>query len=73
MSIGGEITEEYYEDKVLPKYKNLIETQRVYVEFLEKEVTKYATTSKYQISAKDFNYGQQLRDQIEEMSVFLEK
>ena len=73
MSIGGEITEEYYEDKVLPKYKNLIETQRVYVEFLEKEVTKYATTSKYQISAKDFNYGQQLRDQIEEMSANLEK
>ena len=73
MSIGSEIMEEYYEGKILPKYKNLIETQRVYVEFLEKEVTKYATTSKYQISAKDFNYGQQLRDQIEEMSVFLEK
>ena len=73
MSIGGEITEEYYEDRVLPKYKNLIEAQRVYVEFLGKEVTKYATTSKYKISAKDFNYGQQLRDQIEEMSAFLEK
>ena len=73
MSIGSEIMEEYYEDKVLPKYKNLITSQQMYIEFLEKEVFKYATTSKYQISAKDFNYGQQLRDQIEEMSVFLEK
>lgn len=71
MSIGSEIMEEYYEDKVLPKYKNLITSQQMYIEFLEKEVTKYATTSKYQISTKDFNYGQQLRDQIEETSVNL--
>ena len=73
MSIGSEIMEEYYEGKILPKYKNLIEAQEVYIKFLEEEVTKYALTSKYQISAKDFNHGQQLRDQIEEMSEFLEK
>ena len=52
---------------------NLISAQEAYIKFLEEEVTKYALTSKYQISAKDFNHGQQLRDQIEEMSEFLEK
>ena len=73
MSLGSEIMEEYYEDKVLPKYKNLIEAQRVYLDYLHTEINKLVSTSKYQISEKDFNYGQQLRDQIEEMSVFLEK
>ena len=73
MSLGSEIMGEYYEDKVLPKYKNLIEVQRVYLDYLHAEINKLVSTSKYQISEKDFNYGQQLRDQIEEMSAFLEK
>ena len=53
--------------------KNLIEAQQKYIEFLGKEILNYATTSKYKISEVAFHYGQQLRDQIEEMSAFLEK
>ena len=53
--------------------KNLIKAQQGYIDFLGTEILKYATTSKYEISKVTFHYGQQLRDQIEEMSAFLEK
>jgi hypothetical protein len=53
--------------------KNLISAQSMYIEFLSREMSKYATTSKYKVSNDDFRTGQELRDQIEEMSAFLEK
>ena len=53
--------------------KNLISAQKDYIEFLSREISKYASTSKYQINDKDFILGQEFRDQIEEMSAFLEK
>lgn len=55
------------------KLQNLVEIQRTYIEFLHREVSKYSTTSKYQISNIDYRYGQELRDQIKEINESLEE
>lgn len=55
------------------KLQNLVEIQRAYIEFLHREVGKYSTTSKYQISNIDYRYGQELRDQIEDINESLEE
>ncbi len=54
------------------RWLSLIKTQREYIKYLESEVGKYASTSKYQISNEDFRIGQELRDQIEEDTIKLE-
>lgn len=68
MSIGSEIMEEHYEYHVIPKYKDLISVQNMYIDFLHSEISKYAPTSKYEIDNKDFRVGQEFRDQIKEVS-----
>ena len=55
------------------KLLNLVEIQQTYIDFLHAEISKYATTSKYEISNRDFRYGQELRDSIEEVKESLEK
>lgn len=34
--MGGEIMEELYENKIIPKYKAVISAQQEYIDFLEK-------------------------------------
>jgi len=55
------------------KLQNLVEIQEAYIEFLHREIGKYSTTSKYQISNIDYSYGQELRDKIEGINESLEE
>lgn len=69
MSLGSEITEEYYETKVLPKMKNLIAAQKEYIEFLSKEVSRLSEfiPSHPHLAASEeiIQKGRELRAEIE--------
>lgn len=64
MSLGGEIVEEYYELNVIPKYKNIISSQKEYIKFLEEEIGKYAISKHYECTEDVYNEGERLRNNI---------
>ena len=56
--------EEYYEENIIPKYKNIISSQKEYIKFLEEEIGKCTTCKHYVYTDDVFNEGERLRTNI---------
>ena len=64
MNQGEDIMEEYYELNVIPKYKNIISSQKEYIKFLEEEIGKCTVCKHYECTEDVYNEGERLRNNI---------